>query len=225
MENLKIKAFGSIVLLFIIIAGLLFISAGTTRYWQAWIFLAVYFSLSFAITVYLAKNDPKLLERRMHGGPGAEKTMIQKIIMLLASIGFIALLVVPALDHRFMWSQVPVWVVLAGNTLIVIGYYIIFRVFTVNTFTAATVEIHKDQVVISTGPYAWVRHPMYFGGLLYLLGMPLALGSFWGLVVFVPLIPILIWRLFDEDKLLAKDLPGYVEYQEKVKYRLVPFIW
>lgn len=169
MKNLNTKAFGSMILLFIVIAGLLFISAGTTRYWQAWIFLEVFFSLSFAITAYLAKNDPKLLERRMHGGPGAEKTITQKIIMLLASIGFIALLVVPALDYRFMWSQVPMWVVLVGNALIVIGYYIIFRVFTVNTFTAATVEIHKDQKVISIGPYAWVRHPMYFGGLLYLI--------------------------------------------------------
>lgn len=164
MKNLEIRAFVSIILLFIVIAALLFLPAGTIRYWQAWIFLAVFFSLSFAITAYLAKNDPKLLERRMHGGP-------------------------------------------------------------VNPFTAATVEIHKDQKVISIGPYAWVRHPMYFGGLLYLSGMPLALGSFWGFIVFLPLIPVLIWRLFDEEKLLAKDLLGYVEYQAKVKYRLVPFIW
>lgn len=206
-------------------AGLLFFSAGTIWYWQAWVFLAVFFCLSVAITAYLAKNDPKLLERRMRGGPGAEKTTTQRIIMFLASIGFIALLVVPALDYRFRWSQVPIWVILLGNVLIIIGYYIIFLVFKVNTFTAATVEIHKDQKVVSTGPYAWVRHPMYFGGLLYLLGIPLALGSLLSLIVFIPLLPVLIWRLIDEEKLLTKDLPGYAKYKTRVKYRLVPFVW
>ncbi len=161
---------------------------------------------SIVVTLYLMKHDPKLLERRLSAGPTVEKEKTQKVIMFFAMLGFVALVVVPALDHRFMWSQVPTWVVVGGDLLIVLGYYIVFLVFKVNTFTAATVEIHEGQRVISTGPYAWVRHPMYFGGLLLLFGVPLALGSYWDLVVYIPLIPVLIWRLIDEEKLLAKDL-------------------
>lgn len=204
---------------------LLFVPAWALDYGQAWAFMAVIITGSIIVTVDLMKHDVKLLERRLSAGPTAENEKTQKMIMSFAMIGFIALIVVPALDHRLMWSHTPMWVTVAGNLLIVIGYYVIFLVFKENTFTAATVKIHKDQKVISTGPYAWVRHPMYFGGLIFLLGVPLALGSYWGLLVFVPLAAVLIWRLIDEEKLLAKDLPGYTAYQEKVKHRLVPFIW
>ena len=225
MDTLNKKAFGSLVILFFVTAALLFLPAGTILYWQGWAYLAVFFGASSLITLYLAKNDPALLKRRLSGGPWAEKERAQKIIMAFTSIGFIALIVVPALDFRFGWSAVPLPVVAAGDVLVAIGYVIIFLVYKENTFTSATIEVAEDQKVISTGPYALVRHPMYAGGVLYLLGTPLALGSWWGLVPFAATLPFLIWRLFDEEAFLGRNLPGYAEYRNKVPFRLLPGVW
>jgi protein-S-isoprenylcysteine O-methyltransferase Ste14 len=225
MNTLGKKAFGGLLLLLLVIAALVFVPAGTLDYRQAWTFLAVYFAASLAITLYLMKKDPKLLDRRMRGGPAAEKETTQKIIMVLVSLGFIALLVVPALDHRFAWSRMPPYAALAGDLLVLLGWLVIFFVFKENTFTSATVELAPDQKVISSGPYALVRHPMYAGGLVMLLGIPIALGSWWGLLVVVAMMPALIWRLVDEEGFLARNLPGYVEYQRKVRYRLIPHAW
>jgi protein-S-isoprenylcysteine O-methyltransferase Ste14 len=225
MTRVNKRAFGGLLVLVFAIAALLFIPAGTINYWQGWTFLGVYFAASLAITLYLMKNDPKLLERRMRGGPTAEKEPTQKVIMLLASVGFIGLLVVPALDHRFGWSHTPPAVALLGNGLLALGWLAIFFVFKENSFTSATIELAPDQKVISTGPYARVRHPMYAGALVMLAGIPIALGSWWGLLVLVATMPALIWRLLDEEKFLARNLPGYLEYQEKVRYRLVPHLW
>ena len=177
------------------------------------------------MTIYLARRDPALLERRMRGGPGAEREPAQKRIMRLISLAFVALLVVPALDHRYGWSDVPVPLVLAGGALVAVGFYWIFLVYQANTFAAATVDVVADQKVISTGPYAIVRHPMYASALLYLLGTPLALGSYWGFLPIAALIPLLIWRILDEERLLRERLPGYREYRQTVRYRLVPGIW
>ena len=217
MNILNIKAFGGLLFLFLAMAALLFIPARTLDYWQAWTFLAIYFASSLAITLYLMKKDPKLLERRMSGGPTAEKQTTQKIIMLFASLGFIGLIVFPALDHRFAWSHMPPYAALAGDVLVVLGWLAIFFVFKENTFTSATIELAPDQKVISTGPYALVRHPMYTGALVMLLGIPISLGSWWGLLVIAAMIPALIWRLIDEEKFLARNLPGYVEYQKKCR--------
>jgi protein-S-isoprenylcysteine O-methyltransferase Ste14 len=225
MNILNIRAFGGLVFLLLVMAVLLFIPAWTLDYWQAWSFLAVYFASSLAITLYLMKKDPKLLERRMSGGPTAEKEPTQKIIMLFTSLGFIGLIVFPALDHRFAWSHVPPYVVLTGDVLIALGFLCIFFVFRENTFSSSTIEITPDQKVISTGPYALVRHPMYAGALIMLLGIPLALGSWWGLLVIVAMVPALIWRLFDEETFLVRNLPGYVEYRKHVPYRLIPLVW
>ena len=145
--------------------------------------------------------------------------------MLFASLGFIGLIVFPALDHRFAWSHVPPYAALAGDVLVMLGWLAIFFVFKENTFTSATIELAPDQKVISTGPYALVRHPMYAGAFVMLLGIPIALGSWWGLLVIAAMMPALIWRLIDEEKFLARNLPGYVEYQKKVQYRLIPLIW
>jgi protein-S-isoprenylcysteine O-methyltransferase Ste14 len=225
MTNLKTRAVLGLVLLAIVMGLLLFLPAGTARYWQAWGYLAVFFGASFLITLYLVKKDPALLRRRLRGGPTAEKENTQKIIMLFASIGFIASLVVPALDHRFMWSSVPRFAVIAGDLLTAVGFYLIFLVYKENSFTSATIEIGEDQRVVSTGPYAFVRHPMYAGGLLLFIGTPLALGSYWGLLAFVVSLPALIWRLLDEEKFLAQHLPGYVEYGAKVRWRLIPGVF
>lgn len=225
MTGLNIRAIGWLLVLLVVMGAVLFVSAWTFNYWQAWVFLSVFGLSSLAVTVYLMKNDPKLLERRMHGGPTAEKELSQKIIMSAASIGFAAILIVPALDHRWHWSAVPPYAVIAGNILIVLGWTIILLVFRENTFTSATIEVVADQRVVSTGPYAVVRHPMYSGSLLYFLGIPIALGSWWGLLVGILMMPVFVLRLFDEEKLLARNLLGYSEYMVRVKYRLVPFVW
>jgi protein-S-isoprenylcysteine O-methyltransferase Ste14 len=225
MNSLNVKAWLGLFFLAVVMGLVLFVTAGTVRYWQGWVFLAVFVGASFLIMVYLEKHDPALLQRRLAGGPTAEKETKQKIIMLFASIGFVGLLVVPPLDHRFGWSAAPLAAVIAGDVLVAIGFAIVFRVFKENAFTSARIEIAKDQRVVSTGPYAIVRHPQYAGSFLYLLGMPLALGSYLGLLVLVPMMAAVIWRLFDEEQLLAGGLPGYAEYQRAVRWRLIPGIF
>ena len=225
MSSLAAKALLSVVLLAVVMGLILFVTAGTVDYWQAWVYLLNLTILSFLTTIYLIKNDPELLQRRMRGGPTAEKRAAQRVIMLFTSLAFIGLLFVPALDRRFGWSSVPFYVVVAGDVLVVIGYCFILLVFRENTYTSATIEVAANQKVIDTGPYALVRHPMYASALLYLLGTPLALGSYWGLLSFVSLIPLLIWRLIDEEQVLARELEGYAQYQQRVRFRLVPRVW
>ena len=225
LKNLSARAWLALVVLAVVMGLLLFVPAGTVHYWQAWVYLSIFTGASFLTTLYLMRKDQALLDRRMSAGPTAEKRPTQKFIMLCTSIGFIALLVVPAFDHRFGWSTVPLGVVVAGDLLVAIGFYFIFLVYRENTFTSATIEVVENQRVISTGPYAIVRHPMYASASLYLLGTPLALGSYWGLVPIAAMMPFLIWRLFDEERFLARNLPGYTEYQKRVRYRLVPFVW
>jgi protein-S-isoprenylcysteine O-methyltransferase Ste14 len=224
-KNLNTKTWLGFFFLAVAMGLVLFVPAGTVHYWQAWAYLGVFFGASFLITLYLMKNDPDLLKRRLSAGPAAEKEKTQKIIMLFASIGFIASLVVPALDRRFMWSGVPLYMEIAGEILTAVGFYIIFLVYKENPFSSATIEISEDQKVISTGPYAFVRHPMYAGGLLLFIGTPLALGSFWGLLAFIATLPALIWRLLNEEKFLAENLPGYVEYCAKIRWRLIPGVF
>jgi len=225
MNDVARRALRSSLFGILALAALLFIPAWTLAYWQAWLFMAVFVCTSGAITVYLAIHDPKLLERRMNVGPRAEKEPAQKIIMVLATLGFIAMLVFPALDYRFGWSPVPASVAVLGDALIALGFLFTFFVFKENSYGASTIQIAEDQTVISTGPYAFVRHRMYAAALVMLLGIPLALGSWWGLFVLVLVLPVLIWRLLDEERFLRQNLPGYPEYQAKVKYRLLPFVW
>jgi len=225
MNPLHRKAYRGLAILFLIMAALLFGAAGTLDYWQAWLYLAVYFAASIAITIDLIRRDPALLERRMSGGPFAEKEPAQRIIMAVTSLGFIALAIVPALDRRFGWSHVPVPAVFAGDAIMLIGWLGIFFVFRENSFASATIESAADQRVISTGPYAVVRHPMYAAALVMLLGISPALGSWWGLPIFAAIVPALIWRLTDEERFLVQNLPGYTQYRETVRYRLLPLVW
>jgi protein-S-isoprenylcysteine O-methyltransferase Ste14 len=225
MKSLGARAWFALTVLAAVMGLLLFVPAGTVHYWQAWVYLSIFMGASALTTLYLLRTDPALLERRISGGPTAEKRPAQRLIMLGTSISFIALLVVPALDHRFAWSAVPLGVVVAGDVLVVVGFGLIVRVYQENTFSSATIEVAENQRVISTGPYAIVRHPMYASALLYLVGMPLALGSYWGLVPLAAMMPLLIWRLLDEERFLANDLAGYTEYQKRVRHRLVPFVW
>ena len=225
MSSLRKKAFGGLAVLLLVMASLVFAVAGTLRYWQAWTFLAVYFAASLAISFYLIRKDPALLARRMSGGPFAEKEPVQRLIMSITSLGFIGLLVFPAVDHRLGWSDLPGWAAIAGDVIMLLGWLGIYFVFRENSFASATIESSADQRVISTGPYAWVRHPMYAAALVLLLGIPLALGSIWGVLIVLALVPVLIWRLMDEERFLVDHLPGYREYQGRVRYRLLPLIW
>jgi len=225
MRKRNTKPWLALVVLTAVMGLLLCIPAGTLHYWQAWVYLSIFSGASALTTLDLMRRDPVLLERRMSGGPMAERRLAQKIIMLGMSIGFIALLVVPALDHRFGWSAVPLAGVAVGDLLVAAGFYGIARVYRENTFTSATIEVAEGQTVISTGPYAIVRHPMYATAFLYLVGTPLALGSYWGLVPIAAMTPLLIWRLADEERFLARDLPGYTEYRKRVRHRLVPHVW
>jgi len=225
MKHVNLKAFaGSLALLFFTAAAL-FLSAWTFDYWQAWVFLVVFFGSATAITIYLMKADPKLLERRISAGPLNEKETSQKIIQSFAQASFLLVIIFPALDHRFGWSNVPTYVNIIGNILIVIGFYIVFLVFKENTNASALIEVEADQKVVSTGTYGLVRHPMYLGALILLVGMPLALGSLWGVLTIVPITAVLVWRLLDEERFLEKNLSGYTEYEKKVKYHLVPWVW
>ena len=225
VKKLNKKAFGGLLRLFISLAVLLFLPAWALDFWQAWIFLAVYSLSVLAVTLHLMKNDPKLLERRINAGPGSETRKSQKILHFLVSKALIVLVVVSAIDHRCAWSAVPPCVVAAGDILVALGFLINFFVFKENTFASAIIEVGAVQKTISTGPYALVRHPMYFGWLVTFSGVPLALGSWWGLFTILPVALVIVWRLLDEETFLAGNLSGYSEYQNQVRYRLVPFIW
>jgi len=225
MNSLHKRAFGGLAILFLVMALLLFIAAGTLHYWQAWVFLAVYFAETIAITLYLMKRDPALLARRMRGGPFAEKEPVQKIIISLVSLGFIALIVLPGIDHRLGWSHMSPSASVAGDLLVLLGWTGIFLVLRENSFSSSTIEVAADQRVVTTGPYALVRHPMYAAALVMLFGMTVALGSWWGVLIVVAILPALIWRLLDGEKFLARNLTGYSDYERRVHYRLLPGVW
>jgi protein-S-isoprenylcysteine O-methyltransferase Ste14 len=223
--SLSAKSLLSVLVLTIVVGLMIFAAAGTIDYWQAWVYLFLFTTASLLITLYLIKRDPELLQRRLHGGPTAEKRTTQRIIMYSTSLAFIGLMVVPSLDRRFGWSIVPLYLVIGGEILVAIGFYCIFVVYRENTYTSATIQVEANQTVIETGPYAVVRHPLYATALLYVLGTPLALGSYWGLVPALTLIPLLMWRLSDEEEMLVQELEGYSEYRRRVRYRLVPGFW
>ena len=204
---------------------LIFWPAGTFDYWQGWLFLGAFAASSVGFTVYLAIYDRPLLERRMKAGPQYEQARSQKIIVLLIALAFCVSVVLPVLDHRYAWSPVGAWVSILGDVMIVLSYLFIFRAIRVNSFAASNVRVEKDQRVIDAGPYARVRHPMYAAAIWLFVGMPLALGSWWSLGLIVVLLPVLMWRLLDEEKILESDLPGYSDYMRRVRFRLIPFVW
>ena len=225
---MKKLVFSTLSMLFfgvLILGLLLFLPAGTLAYWQAWAFIAVFLLSTNGIGVYLSLKDPALLERRKAVGPGAEQSTAQKVIMSLAFLVIIGLLIFCALDRRFGWSFVPGWVSILGDGLVALGLMINLIVFRENSFGASNIRTEEGQQVITTGPYALIRHPMYAGVLVMMAGVPLALGSWWGLLVLLVQIPVLVWRILDEEALLIKELAGYPDYMRKVRYRLLPGVW
>lgn len=202
----------------------LFVSAGTVKYWQAWVYLGVGAASSVPLTLHIMK-DPILLENRTRAGPIMEQRPIQKIIVACLGIPGIAAFVLPGLDYRFGWSSVPPWLSIIGDILIIVAVWMAYRVFKENSYGSATVEITQGQRVISTGPYAIVRHPMYSSAAVYFIGMSLALGSYWGLIPAMFMILGFVWRLLDEEKFLSQNLPGYTDYCAKVRWHLIPGVF
>lgn len=226
-KNLWAKALLSALIPIAMANALLFGIAGSFDFWQAWTLLTIGVAAGIPANLYLWKNHPALMERRMKAvkGPNTEARPAQKRFVLLWYAGWIAILVVCAIDHRLRWSAEPPVLVVAGDILILAGAYVQLLAFRENSFASATIEVATDQRVISTGPYASVRHPMYSGFLLLLPGVPLALGSYWGLVLVLPLVIVIVWRLLDEEKFLAESLTGYSEYRSRVRWRLIPEVF
>ena len=223
--NLAIRTAKAAVVGLLVLGVIVFVPAGTLAYWQGFAFIIVFTLSTNLIGLYLARHDPALLERRMKVGPAAETRPLQKALIGIAFASMIALVIVSALDYRFGWSQAPAWVAVLGNVLVALGLMIDLAVFRANSYGAATIETMAGQHVISTGPYALVRHPMYVGVLILVIGTPLALGSYWGLLFLLLTVPILVLRILDEERMLASDLDGYTTYMGTVRYRLVPGLW
>lgn len=224
-ESLEKRAYKATLIFTAVLAILIFVGAGSLFYWQGWLFLATFLGCCVWTTQYFLVNNPTLVEQRMNVGPKAEREPAQKRIQTYNSVMIMLLFIGSVLDYRFRLSTVPAPMVILGNILIILSFIGFFFVFRQNSFATATVEIQKDQRVISTGLYGLVRHPMYASALPFIAGIPLALASYWGLIGFVPMLGGLVARLLDEEKHLIAGLAGYDAYRHKVRYRLVPGIW
>jgi protein-S-isoprenylcysteine O-methyltransferase Ste14 len=225
MSNFYVRGILANTVTLAILLACLFIPAGTFDYWQAWVFVVVFEGSAQTFGIYFIIHDRKLVERRMKIGPVAEQRPAQKLVSALFMLGFVGFVVLPAFDHRFGWSPVAPVVSVIANAVIVLSFVLFFVVMQSNSYAASTIRVEAGQPVVSTGPYAYVRHPMYSGALLLLLAMPLALGSWWSVLLVVPFFPVLVWRILDEEDFLRKDLRGYAEYMQSVRSRLVPWVW
>lgn len=204
---------------------MLFLPAGTFNCWRAWVFLVVFALSTLIPSIYLLRTNPAALERRMRTGPVAETRPVQKVVIVVAGLSLVALIVVSVLDYRFGWSPVPTTISLVGDVLVAVGLGVSMLVVIQNGYAASTITVESGQKLVSTGLYALVRHPMYTGTIIMMLGTPLALGSYWGLVFVIPGLLGLAVRIGDEEQLLKQELDGYREYAQKVHYRLVPYVW
>ncbi|MCG7608135.1 MULTISPECIES: methyltransferase family protein [Mycobacterium] len=207
----------------IVVVGLLiFVPAGTLNYWQAWVFLAVVVISGWVAGAYFLRTNRAVLQRRM---PAAESRKPQKILATALLLLWAAMIGVSALDHRFAWSTVPTWVSVIGDVLVAVGIGGLTLVLAQNNHAAVTIRVEDGQELVSTGLYGRVRHPMYTSDIFLLAGIPLALGSYWGLLFAIPCLVVLVLRIHDEERLLQEELAGYREYTQKVRYRMVPLIW
>jgi protein-S-isoprenylcysteine O-methyltransferase Ste14 len=219
------KAFAGLFRSLLIVAAIFFIPAWSLRFWEGWVYLAIMGAASLAIILYLATYDDALIGRRLKAGPVAEKEKSQKIIQTFTAAAGVILFLVPGFDFRWQWSNVPTTLIALGDIGVVAGYVIIFLVFRENTYASSIIEVAESQKVISTGPYAVVRHPMYAGAILIFFATPLALDSWWAFIPAIIVSAIVAVRLVDEEKFLAARLTGYEDYRRQVRYRLIPGIW
>jgi len=206
----------------LVMIAMFFLPAGTFAYWEAWLFIAVLLTPAFGAMIYFLKNEPDLMARRLRM---REKQPEQKKLMLFSYLYLFVTYLLPGFDRRFEWSDVPYAVVIMADVLILLGYALVFLVFKENRYASRIIEVEKSQSVISSGPYAVIRHPMYAGAMLMYVTAPLALGSYWAMILSPLLIPIVVARIFNEEAVLCKELKGYQEYTQKVKYRIIPGLW
>jgi protein-S-isoprenylcysteine O-methyltransferase Ste14 len=207
---------------FVILLAMLLLPAGTLAFWEAWAYMAVLFLPVTLVLAYLLRNDPGLLERRMRM---KEKEAEQGLVVKVASVCLLFVVLLPGLDHRFDWSNVPVAAVVVADVLVLLGYALVVLVFRENSYASRIIEVEQNQHVVTTGPYAIVRHPMYVGVIVMYVLTPVALGSWWAVIPALPLVPILVARIWNEEKVLAEELVGYQEYMRTTRYRLVPGVW
>lgn len=206
-----------------IVLGLfILVPAGTINYWQVYVYIAVLVVPMMFVLFYFLNNDPRFLERRTRA---KEKEKQQIIIQIIFSFILLSGFIIPGFDKRFGWSDIPINIVIVADIVILFGYLIIFFVFKQNSYASRVVEVEKSQKVISTGLYSFVRHPMYIGVIIMFIPTPVALGSYWGLIPMATIPLAIVFRILNEEKVLYKDLPGYKEYCQKTRYRLIPFIW
>ncbi len=208
-----------------LLALLLFLPAGTFFYWQAWVFIGVFTLATLIPSIYLAVRNPVVLQRRMRVGPGAESRPVQKVVIVGAFVMSAVVLVVCALDHRFGWSRVPVGATVTGTILVAAGLLIAQLAVIQNDYAASNVTVEAGQTVVASGLYGAVRHPLYLGAVIMMIGIPLSLGSYWGFVALLPGTLVLVVRILDEERMLTDSLAGYADYTRKVRYRLVPLVW
>lgn len=220
--KLLISALLKFVLGVILVGILVFLPAWTINYPNGWLFMGILFIPMFIVGIVLFIKSPFLLEKRLNN---KEKQKTQQGVVKLSGLMFLGGFIVSSLDFRFGWSKVPVWVAIVAVGLFLIGYVMYAFVLKQNAYLSRTIKVEANQKVISTGLYGVVRHPMYLATLLMFLPMPLILGSFYGLIAFALYPLIIVIRILNEEKLLSCELDGYKEYQDKVKYRLIPFIW
>lgn len=207
----------------LILMGLiLFLPAGSFKFWQGWLLIGILFVPMFAAGLILMKKNPELLRKRLNA---KEDEKEQKIVILLSGIMFLAAFVVAGLNFRFGWIVLPMWVSYVSAAVFLVAYALYAEVLRENEYLSRTIEVQKDQKVVDTGLYGVVRHPMYMSTLLLFLAMPMVLGSVISFAIMLAYIPIIVMRIRNEEKVLAKGLPGYEEYMKKVKYRIIPFIW
>jgi protein-S-isoprenylcysteine O-methyltransferase Ste14 len=224
-DDLRKKAIIGVARFQIILGLLLFLPAWSLRFWQAWVYWIVFLLSTLLTTFYLLKHDPILLESRLRAGPSAEREKSQKIIQALASVFTCGVLIVPGIERRLYSSIMPLSVVFVADALVVAAFVVVFLVLRENSYASSIVEVKAGQHLISTGLYQIVRHPMYGGAVLMFLATPLALGSLWAFACAIPLCGFIVARLLDEERYLSKNLPGYRLYCQKVRYRLIPYIW
>jgi protein-S-isoprenylcysteine O-methyltransferase Ste14 len=205
-----------------LIGLLLFLPAGTWLYWQAWLLITLLFVPMTCMGIWLLISMPDLLAKRLNN---KEKEQTQKHVVALSGLMFIGGFVVCGLDHRFAWSNVPIWLTIIASVVFLVGYALYAEVLRENAYLSRTIEVQENQQLIDTGLYGIVRHPMYTATLLMFLSMPVVLGSAWALIIFAIYPILIIRRIYNEEQVLTAGLSGYTDYQQRVRWRLVPGLW